>query len=153
VPIAIAVVLHEGFVLVGRREHPPLAGLAEFPGGKVQAGESPEAAAAREVLEESGINVHVERLLASVAADYTHGRLDLRFYLCRPAAATEALPAPAALPPSPETAAGPAALPWPAGPLLPRPPFRWLPLQELEHLDFPPANAAALRALRTLGGG
>jgi mutator protein MutT len=122
--IAVAVVLHEGRVLVGRRERPPLAGLAEFPGGKVHPGESPEAAALREVREEAGIEVRVERLLAVAPADYPHGRLDLRFYLCRPES---------------------------SGTLAVLSPFQWLSLEDLDRLDFPPANAAALHALRSLG--
>jgi mutator protein MutT len=124
VPVAVAVVLHEGSALVGRRQKPPLAGLAEFPGGKIHPGESPEAAAIREVREEAGVEVRVERLLAGGPADYPHGRLDLRFYLCRPGPAAEAL--------------------------APHPPFEWVPLEELDRLDFPPANAVALRALRSL---
>ena len=45
-PIAVAVVRYDGKFLIGRRpEGVPLAGLWEFPGGKVHAGETPEAAA------------------------------------------------------------------------------------------------------------
>ena len=58
--VAIAVVQHEGRFLVGTRPAGvPLAGLAEFPGGKVHAGEMPADAAARECLEESGLTVCV----------------------------------------------------------------------------------------------
>ena len=51
--IAVAVVVRHGCVLVGRRAEnaPEAAGLDEFPGGKVEAGEAPACAAARECLE------------------------------------------------------------------------------------------------------
>ena len=54
--VAIAVVEHDGCFLVGvRPEGKPLAGFAEFPGGKVDHGETPEQAAIRECREESGL--------------------------------------------------------------------------------------------------
>ena len=55
-PIAIAVVLHNDCVLIGvRPAGATLAGLWEFPGGKIEAGETPNEAAERECLEETGL--------------------------------------------------------------------------------------------------
>ncbi len=52
--IAIAVVEHDGNFLIGLRPSGAvLGGLWEFPGGKVEPDETPEAAAARECLEET----------------------------------------------------------------------------------------------------
>ncbi|WP_051275834.1 (deoxy)nucleoside triphosphate pyrophosphohydrolase [Marmoricola sp. URHB0036] len=57
-------ILEEGRVLAARRARPPaLAGLWELPGGKVEAGESLEAAAVREIVEELGCTVEVTGLL------------------------------------------------------------------------------------------
>jgi 8-oxo-dGTP diphosphatase len=54
VVVGVALV-HEGRVLAARRSYPPeLAGRWEFPGGKVDAGETPEGALVREVAEELG---------------------------------------------------------------------------------------------------
>lgn len=58
--VAAALVREDGRVLVQRR--PPgraMAGLWEFPGGKLEAGETPEAALARELREELGIAVAI----------------------------------------------------------------------------------------------
>ncbi|KUJ76393.1 NUDIX hydrolase [Ruegeria marisrubri] len=52
---ALGVVIHEGQVLLARRGKQPDAGLWSFPGGHVEWGESVFAAAARELLEETGI--------------------------------------------------------------------------------------------------
>ena len=52
--------LEGGRVLAARRSGPPaLAGLWEFPGGKVEPGEAPEATAVREISEELGCTIEV----------------------------------------------------------------------------------------------
>ena len=59
-----AVIVHAGRLLAGRRVGPEtLAGRWEFPGGKVEPGEHPEAAAVRECAEELGVVVAVVRRL------------------------------------------------------------------------------------------
>jgi 8-oxo-dGTP diphosphatase len=56
-PIAavIAVIVHEGQTLLVRRANPPDAGLWGFPGGKIEHGETVEAAALRELTEETSV--------------------------------------------------------------------------------------------------
>ena len=61
----------DGRVLIARRpEHKHQGGLWEFPGGKVEAGEAVEAALARELHEELGIEVVASRPLIQVRHDY-----------------------------------------------------------------------------------
>ena len=58
-------VLHEGRVLAARRAAPPqLAGGWELPGGKVEPGETPDAALVREVAEELGCTIALTGWLA-----------------------------------------------------------------------------------------
>ncbi len=52
-----AVVRRDGRILLVKRAHPPHAGLWAIPGGKVRPGESLQAAAEREILEETGVRI------------------------------------------------------------------------------------------------
>ncbi|TWB10097.1 8-oxo-dGTP diphosphatase [Nitrospirillum amazonense] len=69
-PIAavIAVVSHEGRILLVRRANPPDAGFWGFPGGKIEAGETIENAAVRELLEETGVRAAPLRAFTAVDA-------------------------------------------------------------------------------------
>jgi len=81
VEVAVGVLIDaEGrFLLTSRPEGKVYAGYWEFPGGKVEAGESVEAALARELLEELGIEIDgAERWRAEVV-DYPHARVRLNF--------------------------------------------------------------------------
>src|SRR4028118_909887 len=69
VVVAAALVDAEGRVLLQQRPHgKAMAGLWEFPGGKVEPGELPEAALARELEEELGIAVERESLAPAALA-------------------------------------------------------------------------------------
>jgi 8-oxo-dGTP diphosphatase len=83
---AVALVDTDGRVLLAER--PPgkhLAGLWEFPGGKVDSGETPEAALVRELAEELGIDVHETCLapLTFASHAYPDFHLLMPLYVCR----------------------------------------------------------------------
>jgi 8-oxo-dGTP diphosphatase len=84
--VAAALIRADGCVLLQRRaEGRAMAGLWEFPGGKVEAGERPEAALARELEEELGIAVDPADLSPAVFASADNGgrHMLLLLYLCR----------------------------------------------------------------------
>lgn len=84
--VAAAMVDAEGRVLVQQRPPgKPMAGLWEFPGGKVDPGELPEAALARELHEELAIDVRVPALVPATFASEALGErhLLLLLYLLR----------------------------------------------------------------------
>lgn len=56
-------VVQDGRVLLVKRAKPPLAGCWAFPGGSVEAGETPEQAALRELEEETGLLAHEIRMM------------------------------------------------------------------------------------------
>ena len=64
--VAAAVIEREGRVLIARRRTGPFAGLWEFPGGKVEAGETPERALERELAEELGIRAVAASFILAV---------------------------------------------------------------------------------------
>lgn len=55
-------------------------GFWELPGGKLEPGESPDAAAVREVREELGVTIRVERVLDPIEHEYEHARV--RLFTC-----------------------------------------------------------------------
>lgn len=83
---AVALVDEDGRVLIAQRpEGKQLAGLWEFPGGKVEPGETPEAALIRELQEELGIEVAQACLAPFVFASHAYESFHLLMplWLCR----------------------------------------------------------------------
>jgi 8-oxo-dGTP diphosphatase len=83
---AVALIDADGRVLLARRpEGKPMAGLWEFPGGKVHPGETPEAALIRELKEELAIDVAESCLAPFAFASHAYERFHLLMplYLCR----------------------------------------------------------------------
>ena len=118
--IAIAVVEQDGRFLVGQRpQGVPLAGYWEFPGGKIEPGETPQAAAARECFEETGIEVIVGEECFATQHEYEHGCVELHFFRCVPSDPDQS----------------------------PKPPYIWVARTELAALEFPAANAGLLAHL------
>lgn len=71
---AVALMREGGEILLARRPAgKPMAGLWEFPGGKVEAGETPEAALIRELKEELLITVDPAELVPLTFASHTYG--------------------------------------------------------------------------------
>ena len=82
--VAAALVNGDGQVLLAQRpEGKSLAGLWEFPGGKLEPGESPEAALARELDEELGITAPALEPFTFVSFAYPEFHLVMLLYWCR----------------------------------------------------------------------
>jgi 8-oxo-dGTP diphosphatase len=84
--VAVALVDVDGRVLLAQRpEGKSMAGLWEFPGGKVQPGETPEAALIRELAEELGIDVAASCLAPFTFASHSYAdfHLLMPLYVCR----------------------------------------------------------------------
>ena len=122
--VAVAVIADDaGRLLVQRRpEDAMLGGLWEFPGGKREPDETVEAACAREVREELGVEVEVGVPVARVEHAYSHFRITLHAFRCRLVAG------------EPRSAH---ALP-----------LRWVRPDELDDYAFPRANRRVIEALQ-----
>ena len=84
--VAVALIDPDGRVLIAKRpEGKQLAGLWEFPGGKVEPGERPEAALIRELKEELDIDVNEACLAPFVFTSHAYDSFHLLMplYLCR----------------------------------------------------------------------
>jgi A/G-specific adenine glycosylase len=81
--VTAAVIRQKGRILIAQRPTGGmLGGLWEFPGGKVERGESLEECLRREIREELGIEVEVGRPVTQVKHAYTHFRITLHAFEC-----------------------------------------------------------------------
>ena len=84
-PVAVAVGLmvraDGAFLMASRPTGKPYAGYWEFPGGKLEVGETLQDALAREFEEELGVQVREAQFWRSLRVDYPHALVDLQF--CR----------------------------------------------------------------------
>ncbi len=83
--VAAALIVRGGEILIcQRRADQPMALQWEFPGGKIEPGESPEQALARELQEELGIQATIGPRVTHVRHNYRHGgAVDLQFFAVR----------------------------------------------------------------------
>lgn len=80
--VVAAIIVKEGRVFATKRGYGEYAGGWEFPGGKIEAGESPEEALVREIKEELDADIEVGELLVTAKHDYGSFFLNMRCYIC-----------------------------------------------------------------------
>ncbi len=83
--VAAALIVRDGQLLIGQRRPDQIMSLKwEFPGGKIEAGESPQQALARELHEELGIHAVIGPAIIRIRHNYRHGgAVDLQFFAVR----------------------------------------------------------------------
>lgn len=81
----VAAIIHdaEGRIFATQRGYGEFKDGWEFPGGKMEAGETPEEALRREIWEELETRIEVERLVETVEYDYPQFHLTMHCFLCR----------------------------------------------------------------------
>ena len=83
IEVTAAIIRDNGKILICQRPANKACGLLwEFPGGKIEAGETGEQCIVRECQEELGITLHVERELTDITYAYPDRIVHLYFYLC-----------------------------------------------------------------------
>ena len=81
--VACAIIERDGLILAAqRKEGMRLALKWEFPGGKIDLGESPEECLKRELIEEMGIHISIDRPLDPVTHQYSFFTVTLYPFLC-----------------------------------------------------------------------
>lgn len=123
VDVAAGLVFRAGRLLITQRpQGTHLGGLWEFPGGKLESGETFENALVRELDEELAIDVDVGELVEAITHDYPEKSVHLKFFRCRLRARE----------PHPHEVAA----------------FAWVSRDELNDHQFPAADARLLDRLR-----
>ena len=89
IEVVAAIIRKEGKIFATQRGYGEWKDWWEFPGGKMEPGETPEEALKREIREELSTEIRVDELLCTVKYDYPKFHLTLHCYLC--SLVTEAL--------------------------------------------------------------
>jgi mutator protein MutT len=123
VEAACAIVIRGQSILIAQRNPKDTFGLYwEFPGGKPESGESLTETVVREIKEETGIDIQVDRFFERINHVYEAFRVRLNFFLCK----------------------------YLSG--IPRPldchDVRWVKIEEIADYQFPPANAMVINRLK-----
>lgn len=82
IEVVAAVIVRDGKILAAQRGYGKWKGYWEFPGGKIEPGETPPQALAREIREELAIGITIDRLLDTVEYDYPDFHLTMHCYIC-----------------------------------------------------------------------
>ena len=122
VEVVAAIIRRDGLVYATQRGYGEWKDWWEFPGGKVEPGESCEEALIREIREELTVEIKVEQLLCTVEYDYPTFHLIMHCYLC-------------------ELASGHLTL-------LEHEAARWLSQQELDTVEWLPADKVVVEKLK-----
>ena len=83
IEVVAAIIQRDGAYFATQRGYGEFEGMWEFPGGKIEPGERPEAALQREIQEELGIDITINRLLCTTDYDYPLFHLTMHSYLCK----------------------------------------------------------------------
>ena len=124
VNVAAAVIVKDGRVFATQRGYGPYKDWWEFPGGKIETGETPEEALRREIREELDTEILVGELLEEVEYDYPEFHLSMKCYMAEVLSGSLVLREHEAA--------------------------RWLPAEELDAVRWLPADLAVTARLRGL---
>lgn len=82
IEVVASVIVKDGTILVTQRGYGEFKGKWEFPGGKVEKGENLEQAIIREIKEETNADINVIEYINTVEYDYDTFHLTMHTYLC-----------------------------------------------------------------------
>ena len=82
IEVVAAIIYKDGEYFATQRGYGEFEGMWEFPGGKIEPGESRESALKREIQEELGVDIVIENILCTTEYDYSSFHLTMHCYLC-----------------------------------------------------------------------
>lgn len=124
IKVAAAIIVHQGKIFATQRGYGEFKDGWEFPGGKIEEGETPRQALIREIREELDTEVEVGELAETVEYDYPAFHLSMACYLCTVKSGNLALKEHEAA--------------------------RWLTRETLDSVDWLPADVELIEKLKTL---
>lgn len=83
IKVVAAIIIHEGKIFATQRGYGEFKDGWEFPGGKIEPGETPQEALAREIKEELDTEIEVKDFLETVEYDYPEFHLSMDCFFCR----------------------------------------------------------------------
>ena len=122
--VSAAIIRKNAAIFATQRGYGDFKGGWEFPGGKIEAGETPEEALRREIREELKVNVGIDEYLMTVEYDYPQFHLSMDCFLCHLESGEITL--------TEHEAA------------------RWLKAEELDEVDWLPADVEVVERLKTV---
>lgn len=124
IEVVAAIILRDGKLFATQRGYGEWKDWWEFPGGKIEPGETPEEALPREIREELATEIEVGDLLTTVEYDYPKFHLTMHCYLCSFVSGQLSL--------------------------LEHEDARWLAMDELDSVKWLPADIEVIKALEKL---
>lgn len=82
IEVVAAIIYKDGAYFATQRGYGEFEGMWEFPGGKIEPGESADAALKREIQEELGVDITIDKFLCTAYYDYPVFHLTMHCYLC-----------------------------------------------------------------------
>lgn len=125
IDVVAAIIVKDSKILATQRGYGEFEGGWEFPGGKVEEGETPEQAIVREIHEELNAKIAVKDFLVQVEHDYPTFRLSMKCFIC--------------------------ILADPTFQLLEHHAAKWLDLQHIDSVDWLPADIKVVNAIKERG--
>lgn len=122
IDVVAAIIVKGTEILATQRGYGEFEGGWEFPGGKVEQGETPEEAIVREIHEELNVRISVQRFLTQVEHDYPTFHLSMKCFICT--------------------------LDDPSFQLLEHHAAKWLDMQHIDIVDWLPADIKVVAALK-----
>ena len=82
IEVVAAIIQRDGAYFATQRGYGEFEGMWEFPGGKIEEGETAEFALMREIQEELGIDITIDKFLCTTEYDYPSFHLTMHCYIC-----------------------------------------------------------------------
>lgn len=82
IKVVAAIIIKDDKIFATQRGYGPYKGKWEFPGGKIEQGETPEAALKREIKEELDTDISVDEYVSTVEHDYPDFHLSMQCFKC-----------------------------------------------------------------------